>query len=125
MNQTRESVIRRSPLALPLLFVAVWTASFALGGSTSRAAGLVAWIGAGPRVINDGFVGGNVQPVCCNGDKDGVTCPGGGSCGDRTYHGCTDGQPSTGHEAASGTASYCGKDDCPSLQWCSCETPKC
>ncbi len=127
MNERQEPTIRGRHLALCLLLLAIASAPLALIGEGAHAVALIAWLDVGPRVVDDGYVGGTAIPYPCNctTDQDGVPCPGAGgegTCGDQNYHGCpVVNQGGTHYCVGSGTCTYCGQgDDCPLIQYSTC-----
>jgi len=110
MNERRETAIRVSHLALPLLFLAVAAAPFALAGGSTLAGDLVAWISAGPRVVNDGFRGGDNSPPlysCLCNQTGSVQCPNWATCG-RTYSSCYSNGINTNGCSGTGNCQECG-----------------
>ncbi len=109
MSKTRESVVCWSHLAFPLLFLAL-AAGPSLAGRTAHASNLIAWIGVGPRMVRDAYVGGNNSPPAysCQCNQTGsVQCPDYSTCG-RTYSSCYSNGPNTNTCVNTGNCNECG-----------------
>ena len=82
--------IRGSSSALPFLFVALVAATTAIAGESAFARHVATWIGVGPRVVHDGYLGGDPAKYCNHCDSTGsVQCPDYSKTGcGGTYSGC-------------------------------------
>lgn len=123
MNDGREPIVRGSYLALSLLLLAIATAPLALAGEHNPAAALIAWIDIGPRVVDDGYVGGVVYPCDCTTDNGTVACPGPpATCEAFNYHSCPIvNSGGTNYCVGSGNADLCANGPtCPLTQYGTC-----
>jgi hypothetical protein len=120
MIQNRMLAVRRGLFTLPFLLALAGTVPRTVAVEHTLGASLVSWAGIGPRLVNDGYLGG-LDECNCDTDQDGVACPGGGTCGNSTYHGCpVVNNGGKNYCVGSGNASYCGKGSCPSIQYGTC-----
>ena len=122
MNERRAIVNRAGYFGFSLLLLAVAMAPVALAAERIPGGALIELLGVGPHVVDDGFVVGGDQHACdCDTDQDGVACPGGGTCGNNTYHGCPVVNNGAKHYCVgSGNFSYCGQGSCPVIQYATC-----
>ncbi len=94
MRLNRDSFVRRELLAFSFLFIAAVVASMVLASEIAFARDVSAWLGVGPLVVNDGYLGGNdgnnPPKYCATCDSTGsVQCPDYNKTGcGGTYSGC-------------------------------------
>ena len=121
--RTRRAFATLAATAASLLLIGAMTPLDTAAGTT-RAVGILGWLGVGPRQVEDGFVGG----ISCNCSGWGLKeCPAraGQRC-DKYYSGCTaSGGSYTKYCTSGGNYNYCGGDYCQDTGYEDCDNTNC
>ena len=110
MTQFQGSLVRWSSSAVPFVVLGVLAGALAIGGESAFARDVAAWIGIGPRVINEGYLGGDNPPVYnsnCNASGY-VQCPDYDTCGRTVWNCYYTGSGNTSVCANGFNCNYCG-----------------